>query len=129
RVRARVLVAVDDDVRRAAAALDDHGHQLVGEPAGGLGGCGPLLGADGKLVLLLPRDRVVATQVLRGLEHAAGDGVVLASRGLASTDEAVHQLHAAAADPGAQTQGVVLDVRHRLDATRHDDASGAAGDL
>ena len=91
---AGVLVAVDDDVGLAAAARDGDRHELVGEPAGLVGGAGPLLGADRELVLLLARDVVLAAQVLGRLEHAAGDRVVLAAGGLAGADQAVHQLDA-----------------------------------
>ena len=124
-----VLVAVDDDVGLAAATRDGDRDELVGEPAGLVGGAGPLLGADRELVLLLARDVVLAAQVLGRLEHAAGDRVVLAAGGLAGADQAVHQLDAAAADAGAQAEGVVLDVGHRLDAAGDDDAAGTAGDL
>ncbi len=127
-VGTRVLVAVDDDIGLAAAAGDGHWDQLVGELAGLVGGHGPLVGAQRELVLLLAPDAVVTTQVLRGLDHAAGERVVLAARGLASPVEAIEQLDAALLDPAAQPERVVLDVGHRLRAAGHDEVRGAGGD-
>ena len=49
--------------------------------------------------------------------------------GLARTVEAVHQCDAALPHTGAQAQGVVLDVRHRLGAAGDDHTSRAGGHL
>ena len=105
------------------------GHQLVGEPAGLVGGPGALLGADGELVLLLAADGVLPAEVLRGLEHPAGDRVVPAAGGDPGPVEPVHQLDAAGADAGAQPERVVLDLRHRLGPAGDDHPRGAGRDL
>ena len=55
--------------------------------------------------------------------------MVLAAGGLAGADQAVHQLDRTALDPGAQAEGVVLDVGHRLGAAGDDQGAAAAGDL
>ena len=52
-----------------------------------------------------------------------------AAGGLAGAVETVHELDAALFDAGAQAEGVVLDVRHRLRAAGYDEASGSGGDL
>src|SRR3712207_1498288 len=78
RVGADVLVAVDDRV--GLAALHGDRDDLLGEDPRLGRGRGPLVAADGVLVLLLAGDLVLATQVLRRLEHAAGHRVELAAR-------------------------------------------------
>ncbi len=59
------------------AARHGHRHQLVGEPARVLGGARHRCwDRTRQLVLLLAGDAVLAAQVLRGLQHAAGHRVV-----------------------------------------------------
>ena len=87
-----------------------NGHDLLGEPALGLRGGGAPVGADGELVLLLARDPVLPAEVLGGLDHAAGDGVVPAAGGDPPAGQRVVQQHARAG-AGAPAHGVGVEVR------------------
>ena len=111
----RVLAAIDDDLGRPAVGGDGHRHDLVGGPPRLLRRHGTLVRAHRQLVLLLAADAVLLAQVLRGLQHPAGDRVELAARGLAGPVEPVEQADGAGADALAP-QRVVLDLAHRLGA-------------
>ena len=124
-----MLVAVDDDVGFAALPGNSHRDQLVGESARVVGGDRALMGPNRQLVLFLARDPVLATQVLRGLDHSAFDGVRSTACGLAGTVESIRKGDATLAHAGAKAERVVLHVGHRLRPARHDYARRACGDL
>ena len=65
------------------------GDDLLGEAPVLLGRDRALVRAQRELVLLLAGDRVLAPQVLGGLEHAAGHRVVVATGGHARAGEPV----------------------------------------
>ncbi len=122
-------VLVGGDGALALAGAYGHGDDLgVVAPLGhGAGGAG--LGAQGQGVLVGAADGVGAAQVLRGLDHAAGHGVVDAARGDPAAREGVVQLEAGALDAPAAVVGVVGGGAHHVDATRHDDVAEAGPDL
>ena len=64
------------------------------------------------LILLLPRDGIVTTEVLRGLEHSARHGVCLAARGLPAAQQSVVDLHTRACTAPAHVERVERDVAH-----------------
>ena len=118
---ARVLVAVDDDVGLAAPAGDGDRDELVGEPAGLVGGA-RLAAGSGWRARPAPRGRwrTPGGGSRRSRASRRGRGGPCRPR-YPGPVEPVHQLDAAAADAGAQAEGVVLDLRHRLGAAGHDD--------
>src|SRR5690606_20219569 len=83
---------------------------------------------DGQAVLLLAADRVLRPQVLRGLDHAAGHGVVRAAGGEAAADQSVLELDVAAADAPADVLVEEGCARHRLRTAGDDDLGAAGGD-
>src|SRR5690606_17980329 len=118
----------DGPFRCAAGGGHGDRHDLVGEPALGPGAGDPGLGGEGEGVLFLAGEGVLAAQVLRGLDHAAGDRVVASARGLAGPVEAVPQFEAAGPDALADAERVVLDLAHRLHTAGDDRGGGARGD-
>ena len=128
-VGAGMLIAVDDGVGLAAAAGDGDGHEFVGELTRLVRGDRAVVGAHRQFVLRFAGDVVLATKVLCRLDHAAGDGMRCAACGFTGTVESVEQGDAALAYSGAQSERVVLDVRHRLRSPGDDHAGRAGGNL
>ena len=87
------------------------------------------MGPHGQFVLLFARDAVLATQILRGLDHPAGDRMRRTTRCFTGAVESIHQRDAALTYAGAKAERVVLDVRHRLGPAGDDDAGRTGGDL
>ncbi len=83
--------ARDDDVGCAAFTGHSDRDQLVGEPAGIMGGDRTVVGPDREFVLVLAADPVVATQVLGCLDHASAHRMTCAAwfRGLGLVGPAV----------------------------------------
>ena len=119
---ADVLVAVDDGLAPAARHRDRH--DLVGEPAllarprrraGGVRTANSSCSSRGM--------RVLAAQVLRGLEHPAGHREVDAAGGDPAAGQRVVQQHAGAGlDAPPHRGGVERRVAHRLRAAGQHDA-------
>ena len=122
-VGARVLVAVD--AARAVLAVGDlDGDDLLGERAALVRVDRPLVGAQGELVLLLARDRVLAAEVLGRLDHPARHRVVGAAGGDAAADQAVLEHRAAGAGAPAQRGRVELGLAHALGAAGQHEVGG-----
>src|SRR5262249_6071767 len=116
---ADALVLGEDD-GLAALLRDLEGDGLVGRPALRPGPGGAAMALGGVDVGGLTADRVLARQVLGGLDHAADRAEALDRLGsLAAALQAVVEHGRAGARAAAHGGGVVLDVAHAL---------GAAGD-
>ena len=102
---------------------------LLGEDAVLLRGDRPLMRRHREFVLFLPRDAVLAAQVLGGLEHAARHRVVPPARGGAAAREPVVHLDAAAGTAPAHVGGVEGDIAHALRAAGDDEIVVAAAHL
>src|SRR5258708_4249970 len=116
-----MLVGLDDDRLLPALHLDRN--DLIGEAALPLRRHGPEVGAQGKGVLLLASDSVLAAYVLGRLQHAAGDRVAFPARRYPCPCQPVGQLDLRTWAVPAQARRVVLDLAHALGAARP-----AAGD-
>ncbi len=126
-VGARVLVGVDHLLATAAAHGDRN--DLLGQNAVLLRGHRTLVRRHRELVLFLTRDVVLAAQVLRGLQHAAGHRVVAAAGGGASARQPVVHLHATAGTAPAHVGGIEGDVAHALRAAGNHEIVVAGMDL
>ena len=126
-VGARVLVGVDHLLAPAAA----HGDRddLFGQDAVLLRGHRTLVRRHRQFVLLLTRDAVLAAQILRGLQHAAGHRIVATTGGGAAARQSVVHLYAAAGTAPAHVGGVERDVAHALRAAGDDEIVVTGGDL
>ncbi len=124
-----MLVGIDDRIRLTASTGHGDGNELVVESSLPLRGDRTVMRPDRQFVLLVASDPVLTTQVLRGLDHPAGHRMRLASRCQTPAFEPVHQFDAARAYAGAQSECVVLDVRHRFRTTGDHQVCSSGRDL
>ena len=121
-VSARGPSSVSKILGSPATLRNAHRDNLVGELARVPGGHGALVAAQGVLVLLLARNFILAGQVLRRLDHAAGDGAepLVRRDGDAGAGQAVVEGHRA--EPGAPARLVAVELRaaHALRAAGDD---------
>src|SRR5690349_13046742 len=87
------------------------------------------MGCERQPILLLAPDGVLAAKVLRGLDHAAGDRMVLATRGDTCATETVVHAHPRPRRPPSRVESVEGGVAHGLDAASNNDVVGAGSDL
>ena len=88
---------------------------------------GVVVGAHRKLILVLARQGALATEVLGGFDHAAGDGVVFTTGGFAGFLEAIAKDHVSTLrTPANIAAHGVLGTRHGFGAAG-DDHLGRAG--
>ena len=127
-VGSRVLIAVDHP--GAALAVGHlHGHDLLAEYARLVRGDRPLVRAEGELVLLVARNRVLAAEVLGRLDHPARHRVVDAAGGDPPADQAVLEHRATGAGSPAQRRRVELGLAHALGAAGEHEVGGAGLNL
>lgn len=77
-------------------------------------------------VLVLPRDLVLPTQVLRGFDHSAGHRIILAAGGEAAADETVLEFDVAALDAPPDLLVEERCAAHRLDTAGNDEVGEAS---
>jgi hypothetical protein len=110
--------------RVSAPRGDRHRHDLLLEAPVPLCGDSPAVRIDCELVLRLTTDRELATEVLRRLDHAALDRVVLATGGDAATGDTVPHLDRVPAISETPAKGVVLGLAHALGTACDDHVAG-----
>ncbi len=123
-----MLVGVDDE-GVAPALRDRHGDDLLREDAALLRRDGTSMRLHRERVLVLAADVELGTQILGGLDHAAGDGIVAATGGDAGARQTVVERHGLSADAVPHPGGVELGLTHRLDAAGEDEVAAAGLDL
>ena len=126
-VRARVLIGVHHQI--PPAPVDGDRDDLLVEGALLLGGDGAPVRTQGELVLLRTGDPILAAQVLRRLDHAAGNRVVDAPGGHPAPSEPVEHLDVLRAGAPAHGRRVVLGLAHGLHASGEHDLAGPGLDL
>ena len=122
------LVGVEDDGVFLLALGDDHGDDLVLEPAGVDGRDGPALALQGEGVLLLPGDAQLQRHALGGGAHVVGAVHLLGLALELALGQRVHEGGIAGADAPAGVADIEYGVRHRLGAACQNDVILAGHD-
>lgn len=131
RIEARILtgVLIDRHRRRTTATVRDlDGNELVVEAPQVARRHRPAVRLQREAVLLLPRDAVLPTEVLGGLDHPAGDRMQRSPGGHSREREPVDELDPVCADATPDAVRRELDVAHALRATGDHDIRDAGLD-